>query len=90
MDKLISSSNQPNEDRALIRFRRVLRRKDQQALDELMAAAKKHSPAAALVPHVTPLEILLLSMLIEEHKEVQRLRIQLERLTAMAPSEMDI
>ena len=55
-------------------FRRALRRGDQQALDDLFAAARKHLSAAAYAAHALPFETFLLAMLLEEHKEVIRLR----------------
>jgi len=61
------------EQEAFIRFRRALRRSDQLALDELFAAAHKHL-AAAYAAHALPFETFLLAMLLEEHKEVLRLR----------------
>ncbi len=62
------------EQEAFSRFRRALRRSDQLALDDLFASAHKHLAAAAYAAHALPFEILLLAMLLEEHKEVLRLR----------------
>jgi len=62
------------EQEAFTRFRRALRRNDQLALDELFAAAHKHLAAAAYAAHALPFETFLLAMLLEEHKEVLRLR----------------
>lgn len=62
------------EQESLSRFRRALRRGDQLALDDLFAAAHKHLAAAAYAAHVLPFETFLLAMLLEEHKEVLRLR----------------
>jgi len=56
------------------RFRRALRRGDQVALDDLFAAAQQHLAAAAYATHPLPMEVFLLAMLLEEHKEVLRLR----------------
>lgn len=67
------------EQDSLLRFRRALRRADQNALDDLLDAAQKHLSAAAYAAHVLPFEIFLLAMLLEEHKEVMRLRAALER-----------
>ena len=63
-------------------FRRALRRSDQLALDDLFAAARQHLAAAAYAAHPLPFEIFLLAMLLEEHKEVIRIRKQLEDLLA--------
>jgi len=64
------------EQDALQRFRRALRRSDQYALDDLLASARQHLAAAAYAAHPLPFETFLLSMLLEEHKRV----LQLERL----------
>jgi len=68
------------EEQAFNRFRRALRRTDQQALDDLFASARQHLAAAAYASHALPMETFLLSMLLEQHKEVLRLRHQLEAL----------
>lgn len=68
------------EEQAFNRFRRALRRSDQQALDELFASARQHLAAAAYASHALPMETFLLSMLLEQHKEVLRLRVQLDAL----------
>ena len=68
------------EQSAYTRFRRALRRSDQLALDELFVAARQHLAAAAFAANVLPMETFLLSMLLEEHKETIRLRIQVEAL----------
>ena len=61
------------EQESFARFRRALRRSDQLALDDLFAAAHQHLAAAAYAAHALPFEVLLLAMLLEEHKEVARL-----------------
>lgn len=68
------------EQSAFSRFRRALRRSDQLALDDLFAAARQHLAAAAYASHALPFEVFLLSMLLEEHKEVMSLRQQIEDL----------
>jgi hypothetical protein len=62
------------EQEAFMRFRRALRRSDQLALDDLFASARQHLAAAAHAAHALPFEVMLLAMLLEEHKEVMRLR----------------
>jgi hypothetical protein len=66
------------EQEAFARFRRALRRGDQLALDDLFASARKHLAAAAYASHALPFETFLLAMLLEEHKEVMRLRVLVE------------
>ena len=62
------------ERAAFARFRRALRSSDQKILDDLFASAQKHLAAASYASHALPFETFLLSMLLEEHKEVVRLR----------------
>lgn len=61
-------------------FRCALKRSDQLALDELFVCAKKHTAEAAYAAHALPFEIFLRCMLLEEHKDVMRLRQQIEGL----------
>ena len=66
------------EEAAFARFRRALRRSDQLALDDLFTSARQHLAAAQYASHALPFEVFLFSMLLEEHKEVMRLRQQIE------------
>jgi hypothetical protein len=76
------------EQESLSRFRRALRRSDQRALDDLFAAARQHLAAAAYAGHALPFEVFLLAMLLEEHKEVMRLRSALDALQGRSPAEV--
>ena len=69
------------EQQSLSKFRRALRLEDQRALDDLLAASRHHLAAAAYASHLLPFEVMLLAMLVEEHKEVMRLRDRLDALT---------
>ena len=68
------------EQDSFARFRRALRRSDQLALDDLFTSARQHLVAAQYASHALPFEVFLLSMLLEEHKEVMRLRQQVDEL----------
>jgi hypothetical protein len=68
------------EEQSFARFRRALRRSDQIVLDDLFASARQHIAAAAYASHALPFEVFLLSMLLEEHKEVVRLRQLVEEM----------
>jgi len=68
------------EQEAFGRFRRALRRADQLALDDLFAAARQHLSAAAYAAHALPMETFLLSMLLEQHKQVLQLQRELDEL----------
>jgi hypothetical protein len=70
------------EQQSLLKFRRALRLEDQRALDDLLASARQHLAAAAYASHLLPFEVMLLAMLVEEHKQVLHLRGQLEALLA--------
>lgn len=82
MGRTIPSANQYliQEQDAFSQFRRALRRSDQLALDSLFAAARKHSAAISYASHALPFEVVLLSMLLEEHKEVLRLQQLVDEL----------
>lgn len=78
-----------HEQESFLRFRRALRRSDQKALDDLFAAAHKHLAAAAYASHALPFEIFLLSMLLEEHKQVLRMRYLLSPRDAAALEQLE-
>lgn len=69
-----------HEQRSFDRFRRALRRNDQDALDSLFAAARLHLAAASYAADALPMETFIVSMLLEEHKEVLRLKRTLEEM----------
>ena len=68
------------EEANLAKFRRALRREDQVVFDDLFVAAYRHRAAASYAGHLLPFETFLLSMQIEDHKEVMYLRRELEGL----------
>ena len=84
MGRTLSSITQTflQEQESFARFRRALRRSDQLALDELFASAHQHLAAAAYAANALPFETFLLAMLLEEHKQVRRLRQRLDDLQA--------
>jgi len=73
------------EQESFARFRRALRRSDQLALDDLFVSARQHLAATQYAAHALPFEVMLLSMLLEEHKLVIRLQRQLEEMTRRLP-----
>ena len=68
-----------DEQNSLAKFRRALRKQDQDALDDLFRAARYHVAACAYASDLLPFETMLLAMLIEEHKRVIHLQVLLER-----------
>ena len=79
MGRTLPSATQQilNEQAALAKFRRALRREDQRALDDLFRAARYHVAAIAYTSNLLPLEAMLLAMLLEEHKRVLKLEARL-------------
>jgi hypothetical protein len=77
------------EQESFLRFRRALRRSDQKALDDLFAAAHKHLAAAAYASHALPFEVFLLAMLLEEHKQVLRMRYLLNPSDAATLEQLE-
>src|SRR5450759_2881752 len=75
MGRTLPSATQQilNEQAALAKFRRALRKEDQRALDDLFRGARYHVAAIAYAAHLLPFETMLLAMLIEEHKRVLKL-----------------
>jgi hypothetical protein len=72
---------------ALEKFRRALRWDDKIVLDEVLANASQHTQAASHADQLQPFETFLLAMLMEEHKEIKRLRVQVEKLKAEVRGE---
>ncbi len=68
------------EQQSLARFRRALRREDPRALDDLLGSSRQHLAAAAYASHLLPFEVMLLAMLVEQHKQVLHLQQEIEVL----------
>ena len=68
-----------SEQASLAKFRRALRQEDQDALDDLFRMAHYHAAESAYASHALPFEVMLLAMLLEEHKLVLRLQKEIER-----------
>ena len=71
------------------KFRRALRREDQDALDGLFAAAKYHVAAMVYASRLTPLEAILMGILVEHQKAITQLKgrvreLQGEKLSALS------
>ena len=77
------------EQQSLARFRRALRREDQRALDNLLGSSRQHLAAAAYASHRLPFEVMLLAMLVEQHKQVMRLRQELDILRSIQALSSD-
>ena len=55
-------------------FRRALGREDREAFDRVVSRARKHSPASSCAALCDPLEAVLLSILLEQEKEIEALK----------------
>lgn len=62
------------------KFRRVLRKEDQKALDDMFDLAKYHSAAFAYASRPVPIEPMFMSILLEHQKTIVTLRKRIERL----------
>ncbi len=67
------------------KFRHALRREDQTAMDGLFAAAKYHLAAMAYASRLTPLEAILMGILIEHQKRLTGLQRRIAELEAPRP-----
>ena len=65
------------------KFRRALRREDQEILDRLFDRARIHVQAGVYASRPWPLETILVSMLIEQEKALEALRSKLSTLVEM-------
>lgn len=61
------------EERALGKFKRALRKEDQEAFDRIFSAGKRHVPASVYASHPWPMDLIFLSVLVEQQKLIERL-----------------
>ncbi len=66
------------------RFRRALRKDDQEVFDELFIAPKTQMQAGAYASNAKPFETMLLCMLIELKKELKSLEQKIARTEGLA------
>jgi hypothetical protein len=64
------------------KFRRAMRREDQEAMDALFAAAKYHVAAMVYASRLTPLEAILMGILVEHQKTLAQLKGRIRELEA--------
>jgi hypothetical protein len=66
------------ERRAWAPFRRALRKDDQATFDRLFECAKLHVQAGVYLSRPWPFEVIAMAMLLEHHKQLERLLARLE------------
>ena len=59
-------------------FRRALRQEDRDAFDRLFTLAKRHMAEAAAAARPVPFDSILMAILLEQQKELDRLRWRIE------------
>lgn len=69
-----------NEIESWSKYRRGLRKEDQEIFDELFRAAKIHLAENFYAMRAVPFESIIISMLIEERKIIKKLQKELENL----------
>ncbi len=55
-------------------FRRALRRRDRQVFDRIMDMAQEHASASTVAAAVDPMDTIVLSILIEQQKQIDDLK----------------
>lgn len=92
MGRTILSATQTwvEEDKALMRFVRALRKNDQILIEELIALSRKHIAEASYASNLYPMDIYLTSMLLELYKKVRQLEIKVEKMDLRAGGDGQI
>jgi hypothetical protein len=82
MGRTILSATQTwvEEDKALMRFVRALRKNDQVLIEELIALSRQHIAEASYASNLYPMDVYLVSMLLELYKKVRQLEIKVEQM----------
>jgi hypothetical protein len=62
------------------KFRRGLRKEDQEAFDEIFRAAKLHLAENFYAMRAVPFESMMMSILIEQQKAIRKLEKEVEKL----------
>jgi hypothetical protein len=91
MGRTIQSATQTwvDEDAALQRFVRALRKSDQVLIDELIALSHSHVAEASYASNLYPMDIYLVSMLLELYKKVKQLELKLEQNGVLPVEEVN-
>lgn len=80
MGSFLASPLEPNrfplncDMKMLARFRRAMGKDDQAILDDLLFSVRHHWPLEENAAHLTPIELLLMTMMVEQRKEMLDLK----------------
>ncbi|MDD2521539.1 MAG: hypothetical protein PHW11_01785 [Anaerolineaceae bacterium] len=79
MGRTIASINQTwqEEEAALNRFKRALRKDDQVILDELLVMSRLHLAEASYASNLYPLDMYLIAILLEVYKQLKTIQHEL-------------
>lgn len=61
-------------------FRKALRKEDREAFDRLIEKARMHASAASYEARTDPVESMFMSILLEQEKEIGKLRKKIEEM----------
>lgn len=91
MGRTILSATQTwvEEAQSLKRFTHALRKSDQQLLEELIALSHLHVAEASYASNLYPMDVYLLSMLLEFYKKFKQLELKLEENGLLSPEEVN-
>ncbi len=80
-----------NEISSWSKYRRCLRKEDQEIFDDIFRFAKKHLAENFYAMRTVPFESIIMSVVIEQHKLIKNLRSELKELckqnTPLPPSK---
>ena len=68
-------------------FKKALRKEDRAAFDRLMEKARLHASAASYDARVDPVESIIMSILLEQEKELGELRKKIEEIEKRRENE---
>lgn len=82
MGRTIQSATQTwrEEEQALARFARALRREDQRYMAELLDLSRLHIAEASYASNLYPMDVFLISMLLEAYKKLRRSELKIAEL----------
>ena len=63
-----------------VNYKRTLRQPDQEHFETLMVHARKHADAGSMVAKSSVMEIILLSIVLEQEKALKKLEVEVNKL----------